>query len=121
MQTNIFDWNAVPVKPTKVGEVRQFFQAPTATLAEIRCHATTLNPGEASHAAHEHSDEELIIVKEGTITFLVDGEEKQVGAGSIIFQAPNEIHGMRNAGDVPATYYVLRWMTPGMAGQQGER
>ena len=121
METTIFDWNALPVEPTKTGERRQFFQAPTATLAELRCHATTLNPGEASHAPHEHSDEELIIVKEGTITFLVDGEEKEVGAGSIIFQAPNELHGMRNAGDVPVTYYVLRWITPDMVDKPGER
>ena len=115
MESTVFDWNAVPVRATKTGAVRQFFQAPTATLDEIRCHATTLNPGEASHAPHEHADEELIIVKEGTITVLMNGEEKQVGAGSIIFQAPNEVHGIRNAGEVAATYYVLRWLAPGMA------
>lgn len=114
MPSSLFDWNAVPAKTTNVGAVRQFFQAPTATLDELECHVTTLNAGETSHAPHQHPDEEIVIVKEGTVEALVNGEWKRGGPGSVIFYASNQLHGIRNVGQGPATYHVLRWNSPGM-------
>jgi quercetin dioxygenase-like cupin family protein len=114
MGSSIFDWNSIEVKPTKVGATRKFFQAPTATLDELECHVTTLNPGEAPHPPHKHPDEELIIVKEGTVESLVNGQIKRVGPGSVIFQASNQMHSIRNVGQTPATYHVIKWNSPGM-------
>lgn len=112
--STIFDWNSMTVQPTKVGAVRRLCQVPTATLDELEMHITTLNPGETSHAPHKHPDEELLIVKEGTVESLVNGEQRRVGPGSVIFQASNQMHGIRNVGDGPATYHVIRWNSPGM-------
>ena len=114
MQSSLFEWNAVPAKATNVGAVRSFFQAPTATLDELECHVTTLNAGETSHAPHKHVDEEIVVVKEGTVEALVNGEWKRGGPGSVIFYASNQLHGIRNVGQGPATYHVLRWNSPGM-------
>ena len=112
--STVFDWNAMTAQPTKVGAVRRLCQVPTATLDELEMHITTLNPGETSHAPHKHPDEELLIIKEGTVESLVNGEQRRVGPGSVIFQASNELHGIRNVGDTPATYHVIRWNSPGM-------
>ena len=112
--STIFDWNSMTVQPTKVGAVRRLCQVPTATLDELEMHITTLNPGETSHAPHKHPDEELLIVKEGTVESLVNGEQRRVGPGSVIFQASNQMHGIRNVGEGPATYHVIRWNSPGM-------
>ncbi len=112
--STIFDWNDMKAQPTKVGAVRRVCQVPTATLDELEMHITTLNPGETSHAPHKHPDEELLIVKEGTVESLVNGEQRRVGPGSVIFQASNQMHGIRNVGDGPATYHVIRWNSPGM-------
>ncbi|MCM3871580.1 MAG: cupin domain-containing protein [Pyrinomonadaceae bacterium] len=114
MQSTLFDWNAVTSRPTDVGAVRQFFRAPTATLDELECHVTTLKPGATSHAPHRHPNEELVIVKEGTVEALVNGELKRAGPGSVIFNASNQLHGIRNVGDGPATYHVINWSSPGM-------
>jgi XRE family transcriptional regulator, regulator of sulfur utilization len=114
MGSSIFDWNSIEAKPTKVGSTRKFFQAPTATLDELECHVTTLNPGETPHPPHKHPDEELIIVKEGTVESLVNGQIKRVGPGSVIFQASNQMHSIRNVGQTPATYHVIKWNSPGM-------
>jgi quercetin dioxygenase-like cupin family protein len=59
-----------------------------------------------------HPDEELIIVKEGTLEAMQNGVTKQPGAGSIIFEASNQFHGLRNVGKTPATYYVIKWLSP---------
>jgi quercetin dioxygenase-like cupin family protein len=109
-----FDWDSLAVQTTKVGARRTFFDRPTATLDQLEIHATTLNPGEAPHPPHQHPDEELIIVKEGTVEALVNGRTQRVGPGSVIFQAANQRHGLRNVGPGQATYHVIRWNSPGM-------
>ena len=58
--------------------------------------------------------EELIIIKEGTLESFVNGEYKRVGPGSIVFQASNQPHAIRNVGTTPATYHVVQWQSPGM-------
>ncbi len=114
MGSSIFDWNTIEVKPNKTGSTRKFFQAPTATLDELECHVTTLNAGETPHPPHKHPDEELLIIKEGTVEALVNGQMKRVGPGSVIFQASNQEHSIRNVGQGPATYHVIKWNSPGM-------
>lgn len=107
----IFEWNNSKAIPTKVGEERQFLDTPTETLDNLEIHATTLNSGEFAHPAHQHPEEELMIVKEGTVEALVNGELKRVGPGSLILQAPNRLHSIRNVGTASATYHVLKWRT----------
>jgi len=114
MQSSVFDWNTIPVTQTNVGSTRSFFRAPTATLDELECHVTTLNPGEASHPPHKHPNEEMVIIKEGTVEVLVNGEWKKAGPGSVIFNASNQLHGLRNIGKGQATYHVINWASPGM-------
>jgi mannose-6-phosphate isomerase-like protein (cupin superfamily) len=118
MGSAVFDWTQLPVRTTAKGETRRVCRAPTATLDELECHITTLNPGEIAHPAHQHPDEELLIIKEGTVEALVNGEMKRVGAGSVIFQAANQMHSIRNVGDTPATYHVIKWNSPGMLKKQ---
>jgi quercetin dioxygenase-like cupin family protein len=77
-------------------------------------HITTLNPGLSSHAPHKHPDEEVIIIKEGIVESLVNGQLRRVGPGSVVFQAANQLHGITNVGDTPATYHVIKWNSPGM-------
>jgi len=109
MHSSVFNWSSLKVEPTKVGEKRQVFDAPTANLAQFESHITTLNPGEAPHAPHQHPEEELMILKEGTLEVVQNGQTNRVEAGGMIFAASGEMHGMRNIGKAPATYYVLKW------------
>ena len=109
MSSTAIEWTTVAARDTAYGSVRQFLRAPTATLDELELHVTTLKPGQTSHAPHRHANEELLVVREGTVEALVLGEWKRLGPGSVIFQATNELHGIRNAGTVPATYHVINW------------
>src|SRR5215212_3810382 len=83
MRSSLFEWNGVTAKQTNVGSARQFFRSPTATLDELELHVTTLNPGLSSHAPHQHPNEELVIIKEGTVEALVKGEWIKAGPGSV--------------------------------------
>lgn len=113
LDSSIFDWNDIPVTETKTGSVRTFFRSSTATLDELECHVTTLNAGESSHPPHKHPEEEVIIIKEGTLEALVNGNMKRVGPGSVVFQASNQMHSIKNVGNSPATYHVFSWHSPG--------
>jgi quercetin dioxygenase-like cupin family protein len=109
LESQVFDWDSVKPREVAYGSARQFFRAPTVTLAELEMHVTTLNAGQTSHAPHQHANEELIILREGTLETLSLGEWKRVGPGSIIFNASNDLHGVRNVGTGPATYHVVNW------------
>ena len=112
MHSTAFDWNAITVKQTEVGSVRQFFRNPTITLDELECHVTTLNPGLQSHPPHKHPNEELVIIREGNVEVLSNGEWKKVGPGSVIFNASNELHALKNIGTSPAVYHVINFKSP---------
>ena len=106
-----FDWNTIPAKANDAGSVRQFFTMRTATVERLEVHETTLNPGKSPHPPHRHPNEEMILMEKGTVQALVNGEWKQVGPGSVVFFASNQLHGLHNTGTEPAVYHVVNWKT----------
>ena len=116
LSSGVYAWASLPVEKTPSGERRAVFDAVTATVDRLETHITTIKEGSASHAAHRHPDEELIFVREGVIEATINGVAHTAPAGSIIFYASNDLHGMRNAGKGQASYFVLRWTSPGKDG-----
>jgi XRE family transcriptional regulator, regulator of sulfur utilization len=114
--SGVFTWQSLPVEKTANGERRAVFDGATATVDRLETHVTNVDVGKASHAAHRHPDEELVYVREGVVEATINGVAKLAPAGSVIFYASNDLHGMRNAGDVPVSYFVLRWTSPGKEG-----
>ncbi len=108
LNSHVFDWNSLIALPTKAGECRNFFDSATRTLARMECHATTLRAGERAHEAHQHPDEEMIFLKEGQLEVIINDRVEQARTGAVLFFASMDLHGLRNAGAGPATYYVLR-------------
>jgi XRE family transcriptional regulator, regulator of sulfur utilization len=115
MESAVFDWGQVKAEAAKYGEKRQIFDGSTAAMERLECHATTLKPGGTTHAPRRQPDEELVIVKEGTIEAELNDQPRRVSAGSVIFVAANDLYGVRNPTDAPATYYVVKWSTAGPA------
>ena len=114
MTSSIFEWKAMKAEPTTSGEVRRVFRARTATLDELECHITTLKPETASHAPHTHANEEVLIIREGSVEVFFKNAWHPAGPGSVIFLTGTDPHGIRNVGRTPATYHVLAWQAPGM-------
>jgi quercetin dioxygenase-like cupin family protein len=108
-QSELIDWNDLEAKPTEVGQFRHILRGKTATLEELEMHSTTLNPGQISHPPHRHPNEELVILASGKLEATSNGKTRVLGPGSVIFNASNQLHGVRNVGDVPATYHVINW------------
>jgi len=114
-RSTVFEWASLENRSTQTGARRDVMRAPTPTLDELEIHITTLNVGQVSHPPHQHPEEELLIVKEGTVETLQNGKASRLGPGSIIFHSSNDLHNIRNAGTTPATYHVIQWRVPGAA------
>jgi XRE family transcriptional regulator, regulator of sulfur utilization len=112
-KSTVFEWAGLETKPTQTGMRRDVMRAPTPTLDELEIHITALNVGQVSHPPHQHPEEELLIVKDGTVETLQNGKASRLGPGSIIFHSSNDLHNIRNAGSTPTTYHVIQWRTPG--------
>ena len=111
MGSKVFDWNSLVDKSNENGSVRTVCNTPTATLENLEIHITTLLPGHSPHPPHKHPNEELIILRQGTVEALSNGEWIRVGPGSVIFNASNQLHGFKNVGTEPAIYHVVNWKT----------
>ncbi len=98
-------------KPTGVGERRDVSNNPTATLERFECHISTLNPTKMSHPPHTHPQEELIILRDGTLDVNANGRMQRVGPGSLFFFRSNNPHNVQNNGEKPATYFVFNFAT----------
>jgi len=113
LESTAWKWADLAPHKTEVGERREVVQQPTRTLDELEMHITTLNPHAASHPPHTHPNEEMVILKEGTLKAHVNGKEIVVPAGGVLFFASMQPHAVQNIGDTPATYYVINWASPG--------
>lgn len=109
MKSIVFDWDKLKATASPVGARRAIVDSPTQTLGQLEMHVTTVKPGLRPHDPHRHPEEEVIIVKEGTLEVLQNDVTTRVGPGSVIFNASNDFHGLLNVGDTPATYFVLKF------------
>ncbi|HKI88259.1 MAG TPA: cupin domain-containing protein [Draconibacterium sp.] len=110
--TKVYDWNKLKVEKTNSGERRQIMEGKSNDLDYLEIHETTLNPGKAPHGSHVHADmEEMIIVKEGKVEENINGVKKVLGPGSVVLVMPGDEHGIWNAGDTQASYYIIKWKT----------
>jgi quercetin dioxygenase-like cupin family protein len=112
LASTVFSWPDLSVKKQGNGLRRAVFDAPTATLDRLHAHITTLDPGQVSGEPRLHLQEEVIIVKEGTVEAHFDGQTRLAGPGSIIFFASNAVTFLKNPGPTPATYHVVYYLTP---------
>ena len=114
LSSRIFDWDSLKVARRKSASAGTWSGRRRQRSTSSRCTSRPSTPGMESHPPHQHAAEELLIIKEGTLEALVNGEYRKVGPGSIVFQASNQPHTIKNIGTGPATYHVVQWQSPGM-------
>ncbi|QJW90872.1 cupin domain-containing protein [Spirosoma taeanense] len=107
--SGIYRWNEAPVTKQAASEQRVLLEGSLTDFSHMKVHATTLPAHQAPHPAHKHTDEELIIIKEGELTVTIAGKTKTLSTGSVALMMPGDEHGFENKGDQPATYYVMRY------------
>jgi len=92
------------------GENRVFFDGPTDQLRSMTAGSLLLNAGMEPHPPHQHPEEEIMVVTEGTGDILVGGKHVQVGPGAMMYCESNRLHGIRNTGQQPLLFYYYKWL-----------
>ena len=78
---------------------------PTGEFVEV--HETMLPQGQMPHPPHKHRNTEFVLIRQGNVEFLNNGKQEPAGVGDVVYTASNQMHGMKNVGDVPALYFVV--------------
>jgi len=110
--SRVYNWDELKPVKDEYRIRRQVIDGSTGSLASFTVHISTLEPGLMPHAAHTHPDEEeLIIIREGSLKATIKDKSRVLGPGSVAFVIPGEEHGFENTGDKPTTYYILKFKT----------
>jgi quercetin dioxygenase-like cupin family protein len=106
----VVDASQANVTHESFGDLRIFFQGPTAQLKMMTGGSLLLKPGQEPHPPHQHPEEEFMVITEGNGEFLVDGKKVHAGPGSMLYCEGNQIHGVKNTGTQPLLFYFYKWL-----------
>src|SRR5262245_25107038 len=96
------------------GEWHRYFRGDTHGTRDMVVLAVTLRPGQAPHPPHRHAEEEFMILAEGSGTWTLDGVDIEARKGDVVYAAPWILHGIKNTGDGPVIYYMVKWSSKGV-------
>ncbi|MFN3231369.1 MAG: cupin domain-containing protein [Alphaproteobacteria bacterium] len=92
------------------------FHGETASLDLLGCHVSVLSPGQCPHPPHAHADEEILIVLEGEADIVIatspedpSPRVERLKKHQFSYYPAGQHHTIRNPGDRPVTYMMLRW------------
>ena len=103
-----FSYDKLPVNSSPNGAAtRPVLRGTLPTGETIELHETTLMPEQMPHPPHKHVHTELMLIREGTVEFLMDDKTERIGPGGVAYAASNTLHGLKNVGTIPANYFVI--------------
>ncbi len=104
IQSGVYVW-----KPSRASS-EQVLSGNTTFLEPFQVSVETLKPGENQIPTKESTRyEQLLIIKQGNLTFNWEGTERSLGPGSIVFLIPNEKKGLENRGSTELVFYRLKY------------
>jgi quercetin dioxygenase-like cupin family protein len=107
-QSHVYAFDRLPVKKNDNGSTsRAVLDGALPTGETLEVHETMLLPGQSPHPPHRHRHSEMLLVREGTLECNNDGKLERIGPGGIFFAGSNVLHGVKNTGDVPTSYFVV--------------
>ena len=105
----IKDWNNIIFKPNDKGGTRNYFQRPTAMAKRLDMHVTTLKAGLKSHEPHTHRAAEMVVMIDGRTEMQIGQKFYKGNEGDVYYLASNVLHGIRNIGSEPCTYFAIQF------------
>ena len=114
LSSAMFPYDELPLHTSNTAAIRSVLKGKLATGESVEVHETTLPPGGAPHLPHRHPHSEMWLIREGTVEITVNNTTTRLGPGSVGFVRSSDLHGIKNVGLTPATYFVVA-IGPGAA------
>ncbi len=114
LRSAVMKWSEAASTVDKWGEMRKYFRGETYGTTNMLTAIAVIKPGESVHPAHRHSEEEFLVLTEGSGRWHLDGKEFAAEKGDVLYAAPWVMHGLVNTGQVPLTFFVVRWNNKGV-------
>lgn len=83
----VTDWTKVPVEQTAEGIERQMIVGQNVMMVRFKFAPLTVT------AEHSHPHEQMTLVVQGKVKFIISGEERIVSAGDVLHFPPHNRHG----------------------------
>jgi quercetin dioxygenase-like cupin family protein len=83
----VTDWSRIPIEQTAQGIERQMVIGQNVMMCRFRFAPFVVT------AEHSHQHEQMTLVMQGKVKFIISGEEKIVSAGDVLYFPPNNRHG----------------------------
>lgn len=91
------------------GDNRVYYDGPTEQLSAMTAGSLRLKPGMSPHPPHQHPEEEIMVITEGSGEISVEGKITPVGPGGMMYCAAGKLHGIVNTGKTPLLFYYFKW------------
>jgi (S)-ureidoglycine aminohydrolase len=109
IKSDCYSWKNSVVEKTATGVKRSIVMGSATDFEFMEISAITLEKGKAEEKTSHPDFEEMIIVKEGRLNIIINGDDKIAGRGSVAIVMPEMEHRYVNAADGETTFYVLRY------------
>lgn len=105
------DWEKLDKKVTRKGIRYNIWKGQTNIFSNFDLYAITLSPGKSKKVASDsHPDtEDLLIVKEGTLSLDIEGNTDVLEPGSVALIRPGDHYSVKNPDGSPVTFYIHKW------------
>jgi mannose-6-phosphate isomerase-like protein (cupin superfamily) len=111
LASSVIDCNALPQTPSATGSHVSVVSSPTLTFLALESHITTLNVGQSTAPEMIDHNDELVIIKSGSVEVNVNGITSRMHAGSLVYWNADDKRSLRNIGTTPTSYQVIRVTT----------
>ena len=82
--------------------------APRELTQGLNLKMSEVKAQQAKHGSHSHESEEIFFILKGNAEFTLKDQIQVVGENSALYCPPGVEHGIRNVGDGPMRYLVIR-------------
>jgi mannose-6-phosphate isomerase-like protein (cupin superfamily) len=107
LPSKVYQFETLKVHPGKNMVIRDILDSHLRQGLAFSLHESDLGPFGVPHPPHRHVHEEMILVTEGTLDFIINGNVTRAGAGSVFFAGSGDEHGICNPVEARAKYFVL--------------
>jgi len=114
LKSQVVRWDDARVHQADWGQMRFYFTGQTQATKNVLTAVAVVEPGKAVHKAHRHAEEEYLMLVEGSGTWHLAGKDFPAQRGDILYVEPWVYHGLKNTGDRPLIFVVVRYQCKGV-------